>query len=133
MTEYLQPTRLESMMQDYPKLMRVYRESLKITNSHLIITYPREIAWSPVKNSLSRGRELEKKTGHAESAASGEHDLLNTYRLLLMSVNECPVCNPSHVPRVTVEEGAYVVFGPEAGCTTEEIHSHLGSDILLKK
>ena len=78
MTEYLQPTRLESMMQDYPKLMRVYRESLKITNSHLIITYPREIAWSPVKNSLSRGRELEKKTGHAESAARGEHDLLNT-------------------------------------------------------
>ena len=120
-------------MQDYPKLMRQYQDSLKIENSHLVITYPREIAWSPVKNSLARGHELEKKTGHAESAASGEHDLLNTYRLLMVSVNSCPVCNPSNTKRVIVEEGAYVIFGPEAGCTTEEIHSHIGSDIVLKK
>lgn len=132
-TEYLQPVRLESMMQDYPKLMHKYREALKITDSHLVITYPREIAWSPVKNSLERGHELEKKTGHAESAASGERDLLRTYRMLFTSVNECPVCNPSGRSRVTMEDESYVVLGPEAGCTTEEIHSHLGSGIVLKK
>ena len=34
---------------------------------------------------------------------------------------------------MTMEDESYVVLGPEAGCTTEEIHSHLGSGIVLKK
>ena len=131
-TEYSQPTRLESMMQDYPKLLHTLKHILQVDTSHLVITYPRSMAWSPVKNSLERGREMEEKTGHAESAASGERDLLELYKMMMTSVNTCPVCNPTHEMRVVVEDGAYVVFWPEAGATTEEIHHHVGGNVVIK-
>ena len=59
-------------MQDYPWLLRRRREK----DAHLVVTYPRFLAMSPVKNSLTQGWKLEKITGFAESASSGERDLL---------------------------------------------------------
>lgn len=117
-------------MQDYPWLLRSSRAE---EDSHLVVTYPRFMAMSPVKNSLSHGRELEKVTGYAESAASGERDLLSLYARLLTSVNTCPRCNAQREQRITVEEGAFVVLWPEAGCTVEEIHRHIGKDVVLKR
>ena len=76
---------------------------------------------------------MEEKTGHAESAVSGERDLLELYKMILTSVNTCPVCNPTHEVRVVVEEGAYVIFWPEAGATTEEIHHHVGKNVVIKR
>ena len=35
--------------------------------------------------------------------------------------------------RITVEEGAFVVLWPDAGCTVEEIHKHIGRDVVLKR
>lgn len=131
-TEYLQPVRLESMMQDYPKLLLQYPE-LKVNHTHLIITYPRFLAWSPVKNAPARAKIQAAKTGNPESAASGEADQLALYRKLLLSVNDCPVCNPDGEERIVMEEGAYVVLGAECGTTTEEIHKHIGKNVILKK
>lgn len=117
-------------MQDYPWLLRSRRVE---KNAHLVVTYPRFLAMSPVKNSLLHGRELERITGYAESAASGERDLLSLYARLLTSVNTCPRCNAQREQRITVEEGAFVVLWPEAGCTVEEIHRHIGKDVVLKR
>lgn len=128
-TEYAQPVRLESMMQDYPKLMLAHAIGNK---THQIVVYPRFMTWSPVKNSPARAKELRKKTGHEESPQSGEADQLELYRRLLLSRNECPVCNPERKRCVTIEEGAMVVLDPESGCVTEEIHRHLGEGVVLK-
>ena len=57
---------------------------------------------------------------------------MHLYRELLLSVNTCPVCNPAGEKRVIMEDGAYVVFSAECGCTTEEIHQHIGKDVVLK-
>ena len=130
-SEYLQPARLESMMQDYPKLLLQYPDA-GIRGNHAIVSYPRFLAWSPVKNAPARAKEQEAKTGNPESAASGEADQLRLYRELLLSVNTCPVCNPAGEQRVIMEDGAYVVFSAECGCTTEEIHQHIGKDVVLK-
>ena len=116
-------------MQDYPWLLRRRREK----DAHLVVTYPRFLAMSPVKNSLAQGRKLEKITGFAESAASGERDLLALYARMLTSVNTCPRCNAQQERRITVEEGAFVVLWPDAGCTVEEIHKHIGRDVVLKR
>lgn len=126
-------------MQDYPKLLHTIKSNhqnqnhLNVDDTHLVLTYPRYMAWSPVKNSLERGVEAEKKTGHAESAASGERDLLELYKILLTSANTCPVCNPTKEVRVTIEEGGYVILWPTAGATTEELHRHLGTNVVVKK
>lgn len=130
-------------MQDYPKLLHTiksnhnynynHNHNLDMDDNHLVLTYPRYMAWSPVKNSLERGVEAEKKTGHAESAASGERDLLDLYKILLTSANTCPVCNPTKEVRVTIEEGGYVILWPTAGATTEELHRHLGTNVVVKK
>ena len=128
-TEYAQPVRLESMMQDYPKLML---EHAIANNTHQIVVYPRFMTWSPVKNSPARARELLKKTGHEESPRSGEADQLELYRRLLLSRNDCPTCNPERRHCVTIEEGAKVVLDPESGCVTEEIHRHVGEGVVLK-
>lgn len=131
-TEYLQPVRLESMMQDYPKLMM--SNSFSVENrSHVIVTYPRFLAWSPVKNSPARGRELLAKTGHEETARSGENDQISLYKRILESRNECPMCNGSRKEYVKVEEGGVVILGAESGSTTEEVHQHLGEGVVVKK
>ena len=110
-TEYAQPVRLESMMQDYPKLMLAHGIGNK---THQIVVYPRFMTWSPVKNSPARAKELREKTGHEESPRSGEVDQLELYRRLLLSRNDCPVCNPERKRCVTIEEGAMVVLDPES-------------------
>ena len=118
-------------MQDYPWLMR--SSHVLRNHCHRVVSFPRFLAMSPVKNSLARGQELEKTTGFAESAASGERDLLSLYARILTSANACPCCNPRRENRITVEEGASVVLWPEAGCTVEEIHRHIGHDVVLKR
>lgn len=118
-------------MQDYPKLLLQYPDA-GVRGNHVIVSYPRFLAWSPVKNAPARAKEQEAKTGNPESAASGEADQLRLYRELLLSVNSCPVCNPTGEKRVVMEDGAYVVFSAECGCTTEEIHQHIGKNVVLK-
>lgn len=120
------------MMQDFPKLGLEYPDA-QIRRSHLVVTYPRWMAWSPVKNAPATAKLQEAKTGNPGSAASGEADLLAFYKRLLLSVNDCPVCNPSKEVRIVMEEGARVVLGAESGCTTEEIHHHIGTNVVLKK
>lgn len=128
-TEYAQPVRLESLMQDYPKLMLDHKAS---NQRHVIVVYPRFMAWSPVKNSAARAKEMLEKTGHEESLRSGERDQLEFYRRLLLSRNDCPLCNTTRTECVKIGEDVKVVLGAESGWITEEIHNHLGPGVEFK-
>ena len=120
-------------MQDYPKLLFEAQKQLEVNSKCLVVTFPRFMAWSPVKNDYQRAAILKEKTGYEESPRSGEADILKFFKEQLLSVNECPVCNPEKKQRIVIEEGAYVCLWPEAGVSTEELHTHIGEGVVIKK
>ena len=121
-------------MQDYPKLLlQASKEQQNINTTCLVVTFPRFMAWSPVKNDYNRAKALFDKTGYEESPRSGEHDILDLFKQQLLSVNSCPVCNHDHKQRIQIEEGAFICLYPEAGITVEEIHKHIGMNVVIKK
>ena len=120
-------------MQDYPKLLFEAQKQLEVNSKCLVVTFPRFMAWSPVKNDYQRAAILREKTGYEESPRSGEADILNFFKEQLLSVNECPICNPENKQRIVIEEGAYVCLWPEAGVSTEELHHHIGEGVVIKK
>lgn len=75
---FKKPTRLECMMQDLPKLL-VADKSNRIG----FTAFERWACFSAVKNSLEGGAAKQKKTGFAESAATGEADTYRYYRKVL--------------------------------------------------
>ncbi len=76
-TVFKKPARLESMMQDYPRLLAGSDAKVGFTQLE------RFICFSAVKNSAEEALAKLKATGFAESAASGEADVYATNRLLL--------------------------------------------------
>lgn len=120
-------------MQDYPKLAFEAQKQIQVNPTFLVVTFPRFMAWSPVKNDYQRAAILYEKTGFEESPRSGEADILSFFKQQMMSVNTCPVCNPEGKQRILIEEGAYVCLWPEAGVTCEELHNHIGENVVIKK
>ena len=113
-------------MQDYPKLLLQASKEMEVNRTCLVVTFPRFMAWSPVKNDYQRAAMLKAKTGFEESPRSGEADILALFRKQLLTLNECVECNPQKEPRIVIEDGAYVCLWPEAGVCTEELHRHIG-------
>lgn len=120
-------------MQDYPKLLLSTSHCEKINTTCLVVTIPRFMAWSPVKNDAVRAALLREKTGFEESPRSGEVDVWTLFRKELNSMNDCPCCNADRHKHIDVDEGAFVSLWPEAGATTEELHHHLGDGVHIRK
>lgn len=120
-------------MQDYPKLLLKVKKSVPVKDTCLVVTFPRFMAWSPVKNDYERAAILKQKTGFEESPRSGEADIQELFRKQLLSVNDCPICNKNQDRHIVIEEGCHICLWPEAGMTTEELHSHLGMNVVIKK
>ena len=126
-------------MQDYPKLLLKTKQDQQqhdhstINTTCLVATFPRFMAWSPVKNDYARAKLLFEKTGFEESPRSGEADIQELHRQQLLSVNSCPSCNPEGKTRIEIEEGAHICLWPEAGVTTEELHRHIGENVVIRK
>ena len=120
-------------MQDYPKLLLETKKEESVNSTCLVVTFPRFMAWSPVKNDYTRAAMLKEKTGFEESPRSGEADIMELFRKQILSVNDCPCCSQSGPRNVVIEEGAHICLWPESGTTTEEIHSHIGSNVVIKK
>ena len=120
-------------MQDYPKLLLQASKEMEVNRTCLVVTFPRFMAWSPVKNDYQRAALLKAKTGFEESPRSGEADILALFRKQLLTLNECVECNPQKEPRIVIEDGAYVCLWPEAGVCTEELHRHIGKNVVIKK
>lgn len=144
-------------MQDYPKLLLQTQQQQQQQQDHhhnhhhqnnpinppssntslnttcLVVTFPRFMAWSPVKNDYVRAKLLFERTGFEESPRSGEADIQELHRQQLMSVNACPCCNREGTKKIQIEEGAHICLWPEAGVTTEELHSHIGKNVIIRK
>lgn len=120
-------------MQDYPKLLLETKKEVPVNTTCLVVTFPRFMAWSPVKNDYTRAALLKEKTGFEESPRSGEADIMELFKKQILSVNDCPCCSRSEPRNVVIEEGAHICLWPESGVITEEIHSHIGSNVVIKK
>jgi UDP-sugar pyrophosphorylase len=127
-TTFKKPTRLECMMQDYPKLLGL---GSKVGFTQL----DRWLSFSAVKNNLEEALGKYKSTGFAESAASGESDIYYLNRRLLGLGDKVKVQSTEEKQQfagIPVELGAKIVISPSFGITQAEIAEKLkGADIEL--
>ena len=111
-TDFKKPTRLECMMQEYPKLLDA---SAKVG----FTTMERWVSFSAVKNNLVDAAIKLKKTGAAESAASGENDHYEFFRKLMLKAG------------AKVASDARICFKPNAGVTIAELEKRFGAGVEI--
>jgi len=114
--KFKSPTRLESLMQDLPKLLS---KNAKVGH----VMFPRWLCFSAVKNNVKDAAAKSVKGLPAESAATGEHDIYEaSRRLLAIAGVEVGAPSQSHADfgtesdtflGVTVKSGPHVVLGQE--------------------
>jgi len=130
-TLFKKPTRLECMMQEYPKLLGP-EDAVGFTQM------PRWLCFSAVKNNIVDAAVKCKKTGHAESAASGESDYYALNRKVMASfgVKIAPyasageggsIATREFSPGIPMKMGAAVVLMPSFGTTVAELRSRFPS------
>jgi len=120
------PTRLECMMQDYPKCL----------GHDAIVGYTQFERWtsfSAVKNNVTDAQAKQKSTGAAESGSTGEGDIYYANRRLLHSAGvEVDVDGKEEVfSGIKVQVGARVVLHPSFGLTQAEIRSKVKGKVKI--
>jgi len=127
---FKKPTRLESMMQDYPRLL-VDDSNAKVGFTQM----ERFMCFSAVKNNPKEATGKAKSTGFAESACSGEADIYATNRLILsiagVQVKTADIPSRSYLG-ISVPDGAKVVIAPAFGTTVKEIRDRFLSPENVK-
>lgn len=118
-TVFKKPTRIECMMQDYPKLLEG-REDSKVGFTEL----ERFICFSAVKNNPSEAKIKFKATGFPESAASTESDVYATNRLIMamagVQIKTAELKSALYLG-VPFPLGAKIILTPAFGVTQKEI------------
>ncbi|GAB5360751.1 hypothetical protein AAMO2058_000654500 [Amorphochlora amoebiformis] len=114
-TIFKKPTRLECMMQDYPKL-------LSSESKVGFVSLERSVCFSAVKNNAIDALGKQKKTGFPESACSGEQDAYKIARMYLSLAGAKVNVDgkKEKFNRIDTEVGAKVVFQPSFATTLEE-------------
>ena len=98
------PTRLECMMQDYPKLLSTVKGSVGFT------TYDTWFSFSPVKNNIKDAAVLAQKGMPSFGAASGEYDFYNWTTRVLSEVAGVQIEKETETKEYS---GFKVAFGPK--------------------
>jgi len=129
-TKFKKPTRLECMMQDYPKLL------LEDPNTKVGFTQmERFICFSAVKNNAEDAAAKLASSGFAESASSGESDIYAAYRLILemagVNVKTTGLKSDTFL-KLPVSKGAKIVLYSSFGCTLKEIQSRFPTPEKVK-
>jgi len=128
-TKFKKPTRLECMMQDYPKLLS--------PDSRVGFTqFERWMAFSAVKNNLVDAVDKLKTTGFSESAISGEDDIyaMNCRLLQLGPHVSFDVDEKAEKPEyhgIRVSAPAKVVIYPSFALTEEEFVAKLANSRIV--
>jgi len=114
-TIFKKPTRLECMMQDYPKLLP---SGAKVG----FVSMERALCFSAVKNNAVDARGKQAKTGFPESACSGESDAYKIARMYLNLIGGSVDVDgkTQEYNRIKTSVGAKLVFQPEFACTVSE-------------
>lgn len=135
-TELITPTRLECMMQDFPKLMK---DGEKVGFTLL----DRDMCFTCVKNQLSDAKNI--KSGSPDCALSCEADIYKSNVLALMraaKLNKKEVIVKPEMARwdpqttetfagITVPLGPRVVLRPSFGISVSDIARRINGDLVL--
>jgi len=115
-TKFKKPTRLECMMQEYPKLV------VKFGREVGIMRLPDWMASRPVKNNLVDAKIKYEKVGSAMCASSGEAGIYYLARQYLRAA-KVKVEEPGDVvyEGIPVQSGAKVVLSPATGLTLNQV------------
>eukprot|EP00484_Ammonia_sp_Unknown_P017583 CAMPEP_0197039630 /NCGR_PEP_ID=MMETSP1384-20130603/16411_1 /TAXON_ID=29189 /ORGANISM="Ammonia sp." /LENGTH=635 /DNA_ID=CAMNT_0042470259 /DNA_START=84 /DNA_END=1991 /DNA_ORIENTATION=- len=150
-TTFKKPTRLECMMQEYPKLLSQYHrefgagggsEEKKADDQALSLNvgmtcFPPWLAMKPVKSNLADSIKDVQKMGSAFSAAHGEAAVYFLNRTLLRAAakNENLTTESKEklelVKGLPVDYGARVVLYPSFGSTVKEMSGKLKGEISI--
>jgi len=121
---FKKPTRLECMMQELPRLFPA-----EAANRVGFTMFPRWLVCSSVKNNPTDAVKKMKKTGHPESASSGEADFYRVNRKLLSDLG-CNIKVDAGIDTylgVQVKTGARVVLSPSFAPTLCELKKKISS------
>jgi UDP-sugar pyrophosphorylase len=114
---FKKPTRLEQMMQDYPKLLD---SKAKVGFSQ----FQRWTSFSAVKNAIADAAAKQKSGNAPEAAVTGEMEFYGWFNEILKQAGvkvEEPV--EKTYAGITVKEPAHIILHPSVGVTQEEIIS----------
>ncbi|CAJ1951410.1 unnamed protein product [Cylindrotheca closterium] len=125
-TVFKKPTRLECMMQDFPTVMEG-GETAGFTQ------IGPELCFSPVKNSVPDGVNLQAKGTPAGTAATGEADQYAATRIMLRSIG-CTVEDAEEVSfnGIKVIPGPSIVIKAKVACCPGELKSVFPSPEKIK-
>merc|ERR1719229_1309997 len=150
-TEFKKPTRLECMMQEYPKLLSQYQreygnigggndEEKKQSGSSLEVgmtCFPPWLAMKPVKSNIADSIKQVQKMGTSFSAAHGEGAVYFMNRTLFRASTgneECTLESKEKleiIKGIPVDHGARIVLCPGFGVTIKEMTGRLKGDISV--
>eukprot|EP01084_Bolivina_argentea_P009428 17598_1 len=145
-TKFKKPTRLECMMQEYPKLLSQYQreygkdEEAKSDDNGFNVgmtCFPPWLAMRPVKSNLVDSVKQVQKMGTSFSATSGEAAVyfMNRTYFRAAAGNENCVTEAKEkvelVKGIPVEYGARIVLYPSFGSTIKDIGKRLKGDISI--
>ncbi len=114
---FKKPTRLECMMQDYPKLL---------DKSALVgfTQFDRSCSFSAVKNALADGAEKQKSGNAPEVAATGEQDMYQYSAEILRAAGaRVDSAEEKDYRGIKVRFPAHVILAPSVGVTTQELQT----------
>ena len=126
-TTFKSPTRLECMMQDYPK-------SLSKSASIGFTVFDNWVGYSPVKNSPEDGKRKFDDKQPTHTATSGEFEFYNCQaKILRLAGANVPE------PKLSVQKyndmqfpiGPKCVLSPTFGCTFDEIKQKIGHNVSM--
>jgi len=122
-TEFKKPTRLECMMQDYPKLLGA-DIPVGITQGE------RFYCLEPVKNNIQDAKAKQRKNGIAESAATGEFAIYKLNRRYLQQANvKFDSEEKETYSGISVFSSTRVVLFPAFGVTLQEVKDHIYGEV----
>lgn len=114
---FKKPTRLECMMQDYPKLLS---PEAKVG----FTSFPREFCFSAVKNNLVDAAAKSTASMPAESASSGEMDTYQVFRQkATLAGAKIEHAEKVDMAGISLTPGPKVVFANSFACTLSELKS----------
>jgi len=123
--EFKKPTRLECMMQDYPKLLPS-EAPVGITQGDQFYCY------HPVKNNINDAKVKQSKTGTASCAASGEFACYQCNRIFLQHAGvQFKSDEKREYAGITVPYNARVVLQPQFGNTLKDIKDRIHGKVTV--
>jgi len=128
-TEFKKPTRLECMMQDYPKLMA---KELGNTAKIGFTTLDKWMCFSPAKNSVETGADNNKKgvPPATISSAEAEHYAAITQKLVEVTKANIEPASPVEFAGVGFDLGPRIVLKPSFAVTSKQLSEKIKNSAL---